>query len=100
MIVVTVASLDWGAVRDIVKRHRSTVARSVRVLIGASVLGQALWMFDSVAQRLRASNRQPQDVQLGQFVVWPLQTIAAFPLRDQAGPRSSTWSLWRSSSRC
>ena len=85
MIVVTVASLDWGAVRDLVKRHRSTVLVG-SVLIGASVLGQALWMFDSVAQEVAGdATDNPKTFNSVNIVVWPLQTIAAFPLRDQAG---------------
>ncbi len=85
MIVVTVASLDWGAVRDMVKRHRSTVLVG-SVLIGASVLGQALWMFDSVAQEVAGdATDNPKTFNSVNIVVWPLQTIAAFPLRDQAG---------------
>ena len=85
MIVATVVSLDWGAVRDVISRQRRSVAAGC-VLIAASVAGQALWMFETVAQEVASEGTEnPKAFNSVNIIVWPLQTIAAFPLRNQAG---------------
>ena len=85
MIVATVASLDLGAVRDVISRQRRSVLAGCG-LIAASVLGQALWMFDTVAQEISSEGAEnPTVFNSVNIIVWPLQTIAAFPSRDQAG---------------
>ena len=85
MIVVTIASLDWGAVRDVISRQRRTVLVGC-ALIAASVVGQALWMFDAVSQEVASEGAEnPKTFNSVNIIVWPLQTIAAFPSRDNAG---------------
>ena len=85
MIVATVAMLDWGALRDLVLRRRRTVLIGC-LLVGASVLGQALWMFDTVAAELGGNTPEsPTTFDSKNIIVWPLQTVAAFPFRDHPG---------------
>ncbi len=85
MIVVTVASLDWGAVRDVISRQRRSVLIGCSA-VAMSVAGQALWMFDAVAQEVTSEGTEnPTTFNGVNIIVWPLQTIAAFPLRNQAG---------------
>ncbi len=85
MIVVTVASLDWGAVRDVVSRQRRSVLAGC-ALVAMSVAGQALWMYDSVVSEVTSEGTEnPATFNGVNVIVWPLQTIAAFPLRNQAG---------------
>jgi hypothetical protein len=85
MIVLTVASLDWGAVRDVISRQRRSVLVGC-ALVAMSVAGQALWMFDSVVSEVTSEGTEnPATFNGVNVLVWPLQTIAAFPLRNQAG---------------
>ena len=84
MIVATVALLDWSAVRDLVRRRRRTVLVGC-ALVGASVLGQALWMFDTVTALGGRDPESPTTFNSVNIIVWPLQTVAAFPLRDDPG---------------
>ena len=85
MIVATIAALDGGAVRDVVSRQRRSVLAGC-VLVGASVAGQALWMFDTVAHEVSGDGADnPKAFNAVNVIVWPLQAIAAFPLRNQAG---------------
>lgn len=85
MIVFTVVALDWGAVRDVISRQRRSMLAG-SALIAASVVGQALWMFDSVVQEVTSDGTEsPTTFNAVNIIVWPLQTIAAFPLRNDAG---------------
>ena len=85
MIVATVVSLDWGAARELIRRQR----RSVLVgcfLVGASVVGQAAWMLDTIVQEVAGEGRSsPKVFSAFDIVGWPLQSIAAFPLSNQPG---------------
>lgn len=84
MIVVTVALLDWQAMREVISRQRRAVLAGCLV-VAASVIGQALWIFEAVTQEISGKETRAATVDRGDLVLWPLQTIAAFPYRDQAG---------------
>lgn len=85
MIVATVVAVNHRSVRDLVSRRARPMIAGC-LLVALSVAGQALWMFEAVSADLtdgEASN--PTTLPLVNVVVWPMQTIAAFPLRSDAG---------------
>jgi hypothetical protein len=85
MIVATVALVDWQTVREVMRRHKPTVVAGC-VLVGASVMVQAWWMFDAVANEVSSEGTSdPKQITPGNVLTWPLQSIAAFPLRTDAG---------------
>ncbi len=88
MIVATVAMLDWGALEISCSPTANCAGRLCAV--GASVLGQALRMFDTVAAELARSDRPPPSapgglIDLEQHHRLAAQTVAAFPFRDHPG---------------
>lgn len=85
MTLATIALLKWrpfwGAVRA---RPRTVAIGAGLVLASASV--QAMWMYDAVASDLSSDTpANPTVFSWVNIVVWPLQMIAAFPFRGQAG---------------
>lgn len=86
MILSTVAALDWRATRDLIRR-RLRLALLGTGIVGASVAAQAYWMFHVVVDEVSTPGAEnPSVVTASSLIAWPLQTIAAFPLRTDSGP--------------
>ncbi|MDP2772458.1 MAG: hypothetical protein Q8O61_02790, partial [Nocardioides sp.] len=57
------------------------------VLVAASVAAFAWWTFGPFVPDASGEGPDgPTDFHLGNLVLWPLQSVAAFPYRDQMGP--------------
>ena len=85
LIVVSVAALQWQSFWMAVRRQLRLFAVGV-ALVAASVAEFAWWTFGPHALATDAVGPEgPTTLDLGNLVLWPLQSIAAFPLRDQPG---------------
>lgn len=72
----------WGALR---RQWHTLVAGCL--LVGLAVAGFAWWVFGPhVLEPATGGPEGAGHFALGNLVVWPLQSIAAFPYRDQMGP--------------
>jgi hypothetical protein len=83
VILLTVWLLDPGLVVRTVKRHTTAFATG-----GLVVLLCVAWRFAwlaGISVPPGGSPREGSDWMWSVVVVWPMQTIAAFPLRDQPG---------------
>lgn len=85
LIVVTVAALRWRGLREAAQRHVRLTAVAC-LLVGAAVAGLAWWTFGPWT--LDPPSAQPEE---GGFkplhvLLWQMQSVAAFPYRDQLGP--------------
>lgn len=86
LILGTVALLRREALRDGIKRHSRTFLAG-GALIGVSVAQFAWWTFGPYVLDSSADSPDGSEgIQTGDLVVWSLQTIAAFPYRNQLGP--------------
>lgn len=82
LIVGTVAALRWARLQEAVRRHYQVVAAGA-LLVGASVAQFAWWTFGPLM--LDGSKNEADgssEFSLGNLLVWPLQSIAAFPYRN------------------
>jgi hypothetical protein len=82
LIVGTVAAMRWRRFQEGIRRHWHVVAAGT-VLVGASVAQFAWWTFGPLT--LNGSQNEADggnEFLMGNLLVWPLQSIAAFPYRD------------------
>jgi hypothetical protein len=85
LILASVAGLHWRSFTAGVRRNRAMLSVGA-VLVAASVAVFAWWTFGPYV--LDASGEGPDgptSFHLGNLVLWPLQSVAAFPYRDQMG---------------
>lgn len=86
MIAVTAVILKGPSLLGVARARRRTVGVGAALVVG-SIVAQFSWVFDTAVRDL--SSDSPSDPTLFSWVnlwVWPLQAIAAFPFRGQAGP--------------
>lgn len=85
LIVATVLLLNGKELLAAARAHRREVVFG-GVLVAASAVGQIAWMYDTVSSEMSSEvPDSPAVFNPVNIIVWPLQAIAAFPLRDQAG---------------
>lgn len=85
LVVCSLAALQWHALWAGIRRNLGLFWVGVG-LIGASVAAFAWWTFGPYALDSSEAGREgPTTLDLGNLVLWPLQSIAAFPYRDQMG---------------
>lgn len=85
MIVATMALLKWRSLWGVVRARPRTVAVGA-VLVLASTVVQAAWMYDTAISDLSSElPANPTAFSWVNAIVWPLQAIAAFPSQGQSG---------------
>lgn len=86
LILASVAALHWRSFKAGVRRNSKTFSVGA-VLVASSVAAFAWWTFGPYV--LDASGEGPDGptyLHLSNLILWPLQSVAAFPYRDQMGP--------------
>lgn len=85
LIVVSVAVFAPRQLVAIVRRHPRAVCAGT-ILTAATAIGQALWMYQAVEVAVNAEvSEGPRSFNPSSLILWPLQSIAAFPLRGDQG---------------
>jgi hypothetical protein len=85
LVLATVVVLHGRDLIDVLRQRRLTVLVGA-VLVGLSVTQFAWWTFGLELDPTTGGPDGSSNFDLGHLVLWPLQSIAAFPYRDQAGP--------------
>ncbi|WP_091021877.1 DUF2142 domain-containing protein [Nocardioides szechwanensis] len=85
LIVASVAALQWRPFWAAIRQTLGLFCVGA-ALVGASVAAFAWWTFGPyVLDTSEAGREGPDTFDLGNLALWPLQSIAAFPYRDQMG---------------
>lgn len=86
LILATVLLLHGRALWDVLRRRWPTVVAGA-ALVGLSVAQFAWWTYGPhVLEPATDGPDGPGNLASANLIVWPLQSIAAFPYRDQMGP--------------
>lgn len=85
LILATMVIFDGRGLWSVIRRQLSRFTVGI-VLVGASVAGQAAWLLSATGgDGGSAAPEGPTEFKPSNLIVWPLQTVAAFPLRNEPG---------------